>query len=96
MSAGKLKITHPYQDGTPIPAHQTSIWLCESAVQDTAEGRLPTGDVVYAGESVSSGPDNMGMILFHPKCNINPGIWERCSKKYNFGVNASEFLSNNI
>ncbi|HHQ4441976.1 hypothetical protein ACEUD2_03235 [Aeromonas veronii] len=62
----KLKITHPYQGGTPIPAHQTSIWFCESAVQDTAEERQPTGDVVYADESVSSRPGNMGMGLLRP------------------------------
>ncbi|WP_421297050.1 hypothetical protein, partial [Aeromonas veronii] len=40
---------------------RTFLWLCEGAVQGAAQERQPTGDVVYAGESVSRGPDDTGM-----------------------------------
>lgn len=65
MRPGRLKELnkHPRQSGAPVSDHQTSVWLCEGAVQvaGAAQERQPTGDVVYAGESVSRGPDDTGM-----------------------------------
>lgn len=63
MRPGRLKELnkHPRQSGAPVSDHQTSVWLCEGAVQGAAQERQPTGDVVYAGGSVSRGPDDTGM-----------------------------------
>lgn len=63
LRPGRLKELnkHPRQSGAPVSDHQTSVWLCEGAVQGAAQERQPTGDVVYAGESVSRGPDDTGM-----------------------------------
>ncbi|HEA3202790.1 TPA: IS5 family transposase, partial [Aeromonas veronii] len=32
---------HPRQGGAPVSAHQTSVWLCEGAVQGAAQERQP-------------------------------------------------------
>lgn len=63
MRPGRLKELkkYPRQGRAPVLDHQTSVWLCEGAVQGAAQERQPTGDVVYAGESVSRGPDDTGM-----------------------------------
>jgi hypothetical protein len=57
----KAQVQHPRQGGTPVSDYQMPVWLCEGAVQGAPQERQPTGDVVYAGESVSSGPDDTEM-----------------------------------
>jgi transposase, IS5 family len=57
----KAQVQHPRQGGTPVADYQMPVWLCEGAVQGAPQERQPTGDVVYAGESVSSGPDDTEM-----------------------------------
>ncbi len=53
------------------------------SVQGAPKERQPTGDVVYAGESVSSGPDDTGMEIAAPKIRNKPrnmGVMEQKSR----------------
>lgn len=55
-SSIRAKLEHPFR----VIKYQFG-FVRAGAVQEATQERQPTGDVVYAGEAVSSGPDDTGM-----------------------------------